>query len=332
MSAWVPANGVERRLWDALQSGDLSGYFTTLGAAPLYLPGKASDGASGDSQWFGTIVREGTTYLPVFTSVEALRSYSEGVADAYRITNLAELVDRWPNAAWHLAVSPNLPIAVAGPPGNLAASADAGAEGGQPAIGPSASNLDELQSLALTNPAHRPERGRADPDGFLDLRSDRPEQSTILDLDPEPPFEAANPLESAMVTALAEGNTDLLLNALVLSPVLLPTDRVAHADDLERSDFPWMVGADENGPAIPVFTSPLRLAEAFGRGVPLIEVNAVRLARAWPDPAVRLWLNPGSPVTVLMSGAEVAQLVPWAAQLSFRAAEAGIIPGPPRRG
>jgi hypothetical protein len=332
MSAWVPANAVERRLWDALQAGELTAYFRTLLAARLYLPGRLSDGPTGDSQWFGTIVRDGVTYLPVFTSVEALRDYAEEVADAYRITNIAELAQRWPNPAWHLAVSPNLPLAVAGPPTALIAGAEddeAGAVAG-PGLSPQADQPDSHGFIEL-RPAHA---GSAPATPTQDPATPEHDPATpTLDEDRTGAFEPANPLEVAMAHALAHDVAELFLDALVLCRVLMPTAGPAHPDDLEHAaDFPWLVGTDENGPAIAVFTSPLRLAEAFGRGVPLVEVNCVRLARAWPDPTIRLWVNPGSPITALLSGAEVAQLVPWGQRLTARTADAtalGDLP-PPR--
>jgi hypothetical protein len=114
-TAWQPANDTQRRLLEALSTGDVRGYFTILCDAQLYLPGFLADGPEATSQKLVTMVRGGLTYLPVFTAVESLAAFVHEVAEAVRTTTVADLARSWPDPAWRLAVDPNLPIGVVSP-------------------------------------------------------------------------------------------------------------------------------------------------------------------------------------------------------------------------
>jgi hypothetical protein len=118
---WQPANDAERQMLRAIAAGDQTGYFAVLAGTRLYLPGKrpdlsgngpdlAGNRPSGERQQLATWQRDSVTYLLAFTSLEALAHCLDGRADAYWTTDHAELVRRWPDPAWKLAINPTVPI------------------------------------------------------------------------------------------------------------------------------------------------------------------------------------------------------------------------------
>jgi hypothetical protein len=115
--AWMPANGVERQLRDAVDAGDPAEVMRILAVAPLVLPGFRDDPAAradDPRQRLLTRERDGAPYLLVFTSVEAMQRTV--TAEGWRATTLPELVRAWPHLAaaqpWGLAINPATPVGV----------------------------------------------------------------------------------------------------------------------------------------------------------------------------------------------------------------------------
>jgi hypothetical protein len=106
VSGYEPANEVERRLAQA--RGDGPGYLRILAGAPLYLPVIGGTSPHRPPAW----LHDGVPHLAVFTSVDALRLRVTGIADGYRVTDTGELVERWPDPRWRLAVNPGTPLGV----------------------------------------------------------------------------------------------------------------------------------------------------------------------------------------------------------------------------
>ncbi len=151
-----------------------------------------------------------------------------------------------------------------------------------------------------------------------------PEQVRAMaeELPDEPAFHAANEKERMMRAAQQEGVPAIYLNLLIVSDVLLALARPATAGDLGRPDFPWRITYVDGLPTISVFTSPERVRDGFTEAVPTVEVGMVKLVRAWPDPRYRLAVNPGSGISSLFTGAQVADLLLWAHKVAEEAASA----------
>jgi hypothetical protein len=106
-------------------------------------------------------------------------------------------------------------------------------------------------------------------------------------------FEPACAAERDLDAALLAGDADSFYQTLARAPLLLPEAAPP--------------GGDPH--TIAVFTSTRRLAEAMDPAVRVAPVRLAQLARGWPDPAYRLAVNPGSPLAVLLTGADLADVV-----------------------
>lgn len=118
---WRPANVFEQVLAYAHEHDDGELFYRTLARTPLYLPGFVpgfapgfadTDMAAGltPTQRVLTWPRGGRTYLPVFTSPQALGAALPGRGDGWRGTHLAEVATWLPDSGWGVAVAPYTPI------------------------------------------------------------------------------------------------------------------------------------------------------------------------------------------------------------------------------
>jgi hypothetical protein len=137
-------------------------------------------------------------------------------------------------------------------------------------------------------------------------------------VDGEPAFHAADEKERAMRAAQEIGDPGVYLDLLVISQVLVPLTAPAEPGDIGQAGFPWRVGYVNGLPTISVFTSLPRLRESIAEPVPVVEVSMVSVIRAWPDPAHRLAVNPGSAMEANFTGAQVPDLLHWAQELVIR--------------
>ncbi len=104
-TGWEPANEVEQEMLAALAVDDRERYFELIAHAPLYLPATGQAGGPHFTWELGEY-----TYLPVFTSPQALAASVGDLVDRYVVTSYAELARYWPAPDWRLAVNPGHPI------------------------------------------------------------------------------------------------------------------------------------------------------------------------------------------------------------------------------
>jgi hypothetical protein len=286
---WRPVNASEVVMYHALLRADPDRYFQTVAEARLYVAGvhgTAADGTGveGAGGRLVTWKRNGRTHLLAFTSPEGLARCLGTAADTILPVSYPQLVREWPDQSWWLALNPSLPIDAVLPVEAVAEAARGEVEIPirQVATGPDVPVVADLTTGASSGVA-------------------------------------ANELEVAMTEVLAQGNLALLLDLLVFARVLLPTLRPVEGPAvLDDPEFPWCAlplspdrPVDE--PAVGVFTSPERLAEAAaGASVPTVEVSLLEAALAWPGPEYALLVNPGSPLRARLPGDQVAALAEWA--------------------
>ncbi|GAA2299918.1 hypothetical protein GCM10010149_56120 [Nonomuraea roseoviolacea subsp. roseoviolacea] len=115
-----PATPFEERLLAAREDGQEALCLSLLRDADLALPitAAAADGTA-TAAW-ATAADSERTWLLAYTSVEAMRLATGGVATHCRISSLPELAAGWPDPRWGLAVNPGLPTAFLLEPGTVA--------------------------------------------------------------------------------------------------------------------------------------------------------------------------------------------------------------------
>ena len=178
---WQPANDAERRLADALAHGDTTAYFRTLAMSLLYLPACRADLAAGRAQRLFTWSFDGETYLLVFTSPDAAQAVRP--ADTFVTISYRELVEKWPDPSWHLAVNLGLPIDAMVPVQAVAMAAL-----GEVEVPMASRLLDRAKST-----------------------------------DARAAFQPANEVERGLQLALSDDDPDLLMDVLVTATVFVPT-------------------------------------------------------------------------------------------------------------
>jgi SseB protein N-terminal domain len=256
MTQWEPANDVEQAMLDAARADDRQGFFQLVAVADLFLPQQTGDPRG--RQRFVTFGMLGQTFLPVFTSWQALAAQFRGAVDGYTITNYAELSRKWPNPAWRLAINPGTPLDA-----YLTVQSVADAAVGDV----------EVPTL--------PEMARAAQEDEAIERRLRERQAAG-----DYPDDPAEALAAAAEAADAYGYVDRLLDAMVL----VPTSRPVEADAILEAGFPWRPSAD--GAAIEVFTTREAFARVHADTVPAVEVAMPFALAMWPE-GYGLSVNPG---------------------------------------
>lgn len=144
--------------------------------------------------------------------------------------------------------------------------------------------------------------------------------------------------ENDLIRALASGDGQQVLEALVAAWVYLPT--AAPVPDPDRIDwdlFPWLIVPDKSGTMLmSAFTSAARAAEKMPPDTPTVHVPLVRLAEVWPESADRLIIDPGLVGEMPLAAEAVTGLPAWQEELtkppgSGPAMENGVLTGA-RRG
>lgn len=271
-AGWEPANDVERSLVEALARQDAGSYLRVLGTAPLYLPTVLAGLRAGRPPSFVTAILDGRSHLLAFTSERTLAGYLRGL-DAP-----PDGVDGWFTVG--LA-----DLAERWPEPSWLLAVNPGTPAG--ALLPV-----EVVAAAMV--------GGDDPHPAPDPM-------------PDPGFEPANETERGILRALRTGDPGLLLDSLVGATLLMPTERqVAAGGTVYDPDFPWRTSqAGEGEGAIVTFTSRGLLAGALPHPPPGVRVRFANLARAWPDPALRLVVDPGSPIELEFPGDRLPDLAGW---------------------
>ncbi|MFC4010199.1 SseB family protein [Nonomuraea purpurea] len=106
-----PATPFEERLCAARADGQESWGLSLLRHADLSLPITAAAAAGTEAPAWATAGDSERTWLLAFTSVEAMRLSTGGVATHCRIASLVELAAGWPDPRWGLAINPGLATA-----------------------------------------------------------------------------------------------------------------------------------------------------------------------------------------------------------------------------
>lgn len=123
----------------------------------------------------------------------------------------------------------------------------------------------------------------------------------------------SNQVERDMLTAMEAGDERRYAQLLAAAPLYLPTD-----DDGTELKWPATQGLDPDH--VLVFTSRMSLFQQLAgpaKGVRERTFGALR--RRDPDPDVQLLINPGTPISVLLTAAGVDSLMSGAAKLAASA-------------
>jgi hypothetical protein len=130
---FVPANDVERELYEAADGGSTDRFLSTLLLSTVLVPvahNSRPGSAPGESGFaFRTEEVDGERYLVVFTSRDRL---SEHFAEPTRTAGVRfyELIRNWPDPAWSFAVNPGSPVGAKYPGPQVIALASWAAEAG----------------------------------------------------------------------------------------------------------------------------------------------------------------------------------------------------------
>jgi hypothetical protein len=130
---FVPANDVERELYEAADGGSTDRFLSTLLLATVLVPvahNSRPGSTPGESGFaFRTEEVDGERYLVVFTSRDRL---SEHFAEPTRTAGVRfyELIRNWPDPAWSFAVNPGSPVGAKYPGPQVIALASWAAEAG----------------------------------------------------------------------------------------------------------------------------------------------------------------------------------------------------------
>ncbi|MET0495081.1 MAG: SseB family protein [Actinoplanes sp.] len=112
--------------------------------------------------------------------------------------------------------------------------------------------------------------------------------------------------EVAMLAAAEGGDRAELLAALVTGPLLMPVSPEAAAG---HEPAAWPTGEFEGATHVMAFTSPAAIAACLpGRPVSYRLDSVHDLAEAWPDPSWLLAIDPGLPIGLRLTAAELAAL------------------------
>jgi hypothetical protein len=279
---WQPANALEQGLVDAVRRQDQHAYLALLSGVPLLVLVR-QDGTGRIVDWL-TSTTDSQTFLLGYTSPEALATVAGGREAPYLTATIEDLAERWPDPRWWLAVNSGLPI-----------------EG---LVSPA-----YLNSLVQAAPA----ASRVETEQVTEPGSTSPEVAEPAPVEPEPvavpaaSFAPANPVERDLLDASRRGDTDSYLRALLSTEVLVPM-----ADGHGGEAGPgWRTVEAYGELSIAVFTSWERLSDRLG-DVPFRTEESLVVIRDWPDPALALAVNPGTPVGATLPGPQVLELAEWA--------------------
>jgi hypothetical protein len=151
---FVPANEVERELYDAADAGGTDRFLSTLLLATVLVPvahHSRPGSAPGESGFaFRTEQMDGEQYLIVFTSRDRL---SEHFAEPTRTVGVRfyELIRNWPDPAWSFAVNPGTPVGAKYPGPQVIALASWATEAGLGAEPEAAAEAEPVPAPAPVN-------------------------------------------------------------------------------------------------------------------------------------------------------------------------------------
>lgn len=109
MHDWQPSTEFETELTQAFQAGDEVRYLTLLCTSEFALPITEAAAAGTEAPAWATFAAPDRVWVLAFTSIEAMRVATNGVATHCRVATLADLAAGWPDQQWGLAINPDLP-------------------------------------------------------------------------------------------------------------------------------------------------------------------------------------------------------------------------------
>jgi hypothetical protein len=292
----------------ALAEDDWVSYLGVLADVPLFMPGFASN-EDGQPPRIVTEQIDNQTFVPVFTSPEALYEYAKDVAESFFVVSCAELAATWPDEGWRLAVNPRLPIGV-----HL--------------------GIDDL-ILAVQESTSRRAAGAPDQPvaagGTIMVADDAVRDATADGVDEEDltatagalvDFQPANATELALHRALDAADEQGIVDALMGAEVLMPTAvALARPTRLDSPIFPWCPIEVQETRFMVVFTSAHRYAEGMSDlNAPTVSVALADLLHAWPDRSCGLAINPGSTIELVLADQERDALIDLVTALPSAAA------------
>ena len=112
MPTWEPTGPFEEQLWAAHQGQNSGACLALLKTTELALPISPEAAAGDEPPRWATAAREDRTWVMAYTSVESMRTGTDGQAIHCRITSLVELAAGWPDPQWGLAVNPGMPMQI----------------------------------------------------------------------------------------------------------------------------------------------------------------------------------------------------------------------------
>ena len=149
--------------------------------------------------------------------------------------------------------------------------------------------------------------------------TDRPAtDEAATDRPDEADFTPANNVETELLAAAGDGQTDHFLSTLLLAKVLIPIPPKAPAGVRPgEPGFAWRREQVEGQPYMVVFTSTERMTEYLGAETDVVEAKFVQLISAWPDESWSFAVNPGTPVGATLPGVQIKALAVWAAEVGL---------------
>jgi SseB protein N-terminal domain len=131
----------------------------------------------------------------------------------------------------------------------------------------------------------------------------------VLHFAAETEFTPLDEEERALLDAAARGDRKEFLRTLLgVRQIWVP---VVEGGDLMlapgRPGFQWYVDESSGRPTVPLYTGPGRMRDAMG-GHPFVLSDLAKVLRFWPDPALELVVNGGTPIGASIPGDRVTAM------------------------
>ncbi|MEU3274322.1 SseB family protein [Saccharomonospora sp. NPDC006951] len=281
MTAWQPANSVERGMVEALTAGDSPRFGGLLREAPFFVPDPES-------------VEEGLIPLPVyetddtspiilFTSPQSLSWVTGGGVTTFEQTSLAEVTKDQPGER-QLVINPATPIGAA-------------------------MSLREVEGIASGEVGLLPMRGVQE--AMLDemLAGMRTLCIEGLKIDRDAAMAAfagdsANQSEKRLLAAVDDMDFDAFLVALLAAEVV-----VLESGEHGGPDFPYRAIAGPDVWVVPIFSSEELLDRLVPDKPARVTVGFRDLVGSWPGSGHVLCLNPGTSAELILPHEGINELV-----------------------
>lgn len=283
-TVWQPANEIEYELVHALQEENSRQFALLVQSARLYLPVLPEPG-SADWQELSDLLPLEQRHVLVYTSAEALADVFGRFTSGHVEISYDELIAGWPTEEeLYLALNPGLPIGFVGPVG---------------AIDDLAEGRESLVAIG-----HVQEAVRAELRGQI-------RQAVLAELGAEskPSFVPTNPLETELVAALADGDENEYLTALMSGEVLVLTSQGAAGEDAL-----WWVLETPTLPIVVAFSSRSIVEEICPSAPPGVVLPFLAVLTDWPSVDHALCFNPGTETELILTGDGLRELLNAATQ------------------